>query len=170
MDLFLSAIDSPWGTLAFSWNAAGVTGLDLGSALDAFAQSERRRFPQHTLREEQNPKVAQRLVAYARGDLSAIDDLEVDLLGTAFQRRVWSELRRIGPGRTISYAELARRVGQPTAVRAVGGANGRNPVPLIVPCHRVIASDGTLGGYSAGLPLKQKLLAHEAAFASRPAA
>ena len=83
-------------------------------------------------------------------------------MGTPFQRRVWDELRRIPFGETISYAELARRVGQPGAARAVGSANGRNPIGLIIPCHRVIAADGGLGGYGAGLDRKRWLLRHEA--------
>ncbi|MDR3619773.1 MAG: methylated-DNA--[protein]-cysteine S-methyltransferase [Paludisphaera borealis] len=82
--------------------------------------------------------------------------------GTPFQRRVWEELGKIPYSETISYAELARRVGKPSAARAVGGANGRNPISVIVPCHRVIAADGTLGGYGGGLDRKLWLLQHEA--------
>ena len=81
--------------------------------------------------------------------------------GTAFQLAVWQELSRIPFGITISYAELARRIGKPTATRAVGAANGRNPIPIIVPCHRVIGADGSLTGYSGGLSIKRKLLALE---------
>lgn len=85
----------------------------------------------------------------------------VDPDGTPFRRRVWEELRRIPFGETISYIELARRIGNPKASRAVGGANCANPVCIIIPCHRVIAADGSLGGYSAGLGRKEKLLALE---------
>lgn len=85
--------------------------------------------------------------------------------GTRFQRRVWDELARIPYGETISYRELARRSGNPKASRAVGGANGRNPLPVIIPCHRVIAADGSLGGYSSGLERKRELLALEGALA-----
>ena len=85
-------------------------------------------------------------------------DVPLDLLGTPFQVEVWSALRRVPYGRTISYAELARRAGRPRAVRACGSANGANPVPLFVPCHRTIASDGTLGGFGGGLALKRRLL------------
>jgi O-6-methylguanine DNA methyltransferase len=88
-------------------------------------------------------------------------ELPLDLRGTPFQRAVWEALQEIPYGETRSYAEIARRVGQPNAVRAVGAANGANPVALIVPCHRVIASDGKLGGYGGGLALKGKLLAME---------
>jgi len=83
--------------------------------------------------------------------------------GTAFQRRVWDELTRIPHGTAISYATLAQRIGSPRAVRAVGAANGRNPIPVVVPCHRVVGADGTLTGFGGGLPLKRWLLAHEGA-------
>lgn len=88
-------------------------------------------------------------------------DLPLAAAGTEFQKRVWAELRRIPFGETISYAELARRIGQPKASRAVGRANGANPIAVIVPCHRVIGANGTLTGYAGGLDLKQKLLAWE---------
>lgn len=101
--------------------------------------------------------------AYFRGDLAAIDSLPVETAGTPFQRSVWRSLRRIKPGGTISYAELARRIGKPRAVRAAGLANGQNPISIVVPCHRVIGSDGSLTGYGGGLPRKQWLLEHEGA-------
>ncbi len=85
-------------------------------------------------------------------------DLPLAPDGTTFQLRVWDELRRIDYGETISYGELARRIGRPTASRAVGAANGRNPLAIVVPCHRVIGADGTLTGYGGGLPVKQALL------------
>ena len=88
-------------------------------------------------------------------------ELPLDLRGTAFQREVWEELLRIPYGETRSYAEVARAIGRPSAVRAVGTANGANPIPLIVPCHRVVATGGKLGGYGGGLPLKARLLALE---------
>ena len=84
-------------------------------------------------------------------------DLPTELDGTAFQREVWAELSRIPYGETISYGELARRVGRPNGPRAVGQANGRNPIPIIVPCHRVLASNG-IGGYGGGLRVKRALL------------
>lgn len=94
-------------------------------------------------------------------------DLPLAPAGTPFQRRVWDELRRIPYGETISYGELARRIGKPTASRAVGAANGRNPLAIVVPCHRVIGADGTLTGYGGGLPVKESLLAHEQGVAGR---
>jgi len=103
--------------------------------------------------------------AYFKGDLAAIDSLPVETAGTPFQRSVWQALRRIKSGGTISYAELARRIGKPSAVRAAGLANGQNPISIVVPCHRVIGSNGSLTGYGGGLPRKQWLLEHEGALA-----
>ncbi|MCC6990443.1 MAG: methylated-DNA--[protein]-cysteine S-methyltransferase [Acidobacteria bacterium] len=100
------------------------------------------------------------LKAYFAGRLRAFD-LAVDPAGTAFQTRVWTALREIPYGETISYGELARRIGDPKAVRAVGLANGANPVSIVIPCHRVIGANGTLVGYGGGLPIKRALLSLE---------
>lgn len=105
------------------------------------------------------------LAAYMRGDLLAIDELPVAAVGTEFQLRVWRALRTIPAGTTLSYGELAKRLGQPGASRAVGLANGANPIAVVVPCHRVIGASGKLTGYGGGLPVKEWLLRHEAAFA-----
>lgn len=107
--------------------------------------------------------VRQEVSAYFAGVPTDFSALTLDLRGTPFQLRVWQELRRIPWGQTISYGELARRVGNPKASRAVGQANAVNPIPLIIPCHRVIAADGGLGGYSSGLDRKRWLLRHEGA-------
>lgn len=111
-----------------------------------------------------------RILADARGQLDdwfrgvrTSFDLPLDLRGTPFQQRVWAELRAIPFGQTISYVELARRVGDAKAVRAVGAANGRNPIPLVVPCHRVIGANGSLVGFGGGLDRKRWLLRHEGA-------
>ncbi|HWU75714.1 MAG TPA: methylated-DNA--[protein]-cysteine S-methyltransferase, partial [Rhodanobacter sp.] len=88
-------------------------------------------------------------------------DMPLHPLGTPFQLEVWHELARIPYGTTLSYGEMARRIGQPKAVRAVGAANGRNPLPIVLPCHRVIGSDGSLTGFGGGLPIKRQLLAME---------
>ena len=105
--------------------------------------------------------VATLLRRYLAGDLAALDAIEADGPGTPFQRRVWAALRAIPAGTTVSYGELARRVGNPKAVRAVGAANGANPVAVVVPCHRVVAASGDLWGYGGGLGRKRWLLAHE---------
>ncbi len=105
-------------------------------------------------------KPARGLGAYFPGEL---EDFTVPLAprGTPFQQRVWSELLNIPYGETISYGELARRIGNPKASRAVGLANGSNPIPIMIPCHRVIGSNGKLTGYGGGLPIKEKLIALE---------
>jgi len=98
---------------------------------------------------------------YFAGELDAIDNLPVQTNGSPFQREVWRELRKIPCGTTISYGKLAERIGRPAAVRAVGLANGSNPVGVVVPCHRVIGSNGSLTGYGGGLERKRWLLDHE---------
>ena len=100
--------------------------------------------------------------AYFSGDTRALDSLTVATGGTAFQREVWAALRTIPVGETRSYGQLAAAIGRPSAVRAVGLANGANPVGVIVPCHRVVGANGTLTGYAGGLERKRWLLAHEA--------
>jgi methylated-DNA-[protein]-cysteine S-methyltransferase len=104
--------------------------------------------------------VREQLDAYFEGGLRAFE-LPLRMDGTPFQHLVWAGLRAIPYGETVSYAELARRIGRPGASRAVGSANGRNPISIVVPCHRVIAADGTLGGYGGGLERKDFLLQHE---------
>lgn len=101
------------------------------------------------------------LRAYFAGDLRAIDNVPVEAAGTPFQREVWQALRDIPCGTTVSYGELARRIGRPAAVRAVGLANGSNPIGVVVPCHRVIGSNGSLTGYGGGIERKRWLLHHE---------
>jgi methylated-DNA-[protein]-cysteine S-methyltransferase len=105
-------------------------------------------------------EIAEQVHAYFDGE-RRIFDLPLAPQGTAFQRAIWDELLKIPFGETISYVTLARRVGKPKASRAVGQANGANPIALIIPCHRVIGADGTLTGYGGGLPLKQALLDFE---------
>jgi methylated-DNA-[protein]-cysteine S-methyltransferase len=106
--------------------------------------------------------VCSALARYFAGEITVIDSLTCDGQGTDFQRQVWRALRDIPAGQTESYLGLATRIGKPAAVRAVGAANGANPIALVVPCHRVIGADGSLTGYGGGLPRKKWLLAHEA--------
>lgn len=101
------------------------------------------------------------LEAYFEGDVLAIEKLATLTRGTDFQRQVWAALREIPAGTTVSYGELANRIGRPAAVRAVGAANGANPIPVVVPCHRVIGADASLTGFGGGLERKRWLLAHE---------
>jgi methylated-DNA-[protein]-cysteine S-methyltransferase len=111
-------------------------------------------------------ETTRQLRAYFDGNLRDFD-LPLDMQGTVFQKRVWDELLRIPYGQTRSYMQVAVSVGAPQAVRAVGAANGANPVPIVVPCHRVIGSSGKLTGYGGGLPLKKRLLELEGTLAMR---
>jgi len=109
------------------------------------------------------PTLVAALDAYFAGDLAALDRLEVDPQGTPFQREAWAALRRIPAGETRTYAQQAAAIGRPSATRAVGTANGANPIPIVIPCHRVIGADGSLTGFGGGLERKRWLLAHERA-------
>ncbi|NYT24191.1 methylated-DNA--[protein]-cysteine S-methyltransferase [Alcaligenaceae bacterium] len=122
------------------------------------------------LRETRRPSAAtDTMRAYFGGDIAAIDGLDVAMGGTDFQRQVWAALRTIPHGSTLSYGELAARIGRPRAVRAVGLANGANPISVVIPCHRVIGGNGVLTGYGGGLHRKQWLLEHEHALPVRRA-
>jgi methylated-DNA-[protein]-cysteine S-methyltransferase len=107
--------------------------------------------------------VTDALAAYVEGDIGAVDTLATEAPGTAFQKDVWAALRAIPAGQTWSYRDLATYIGRPSAVRAVGLANGSNPISVVVPCHRVIGANGSLTGYGGGLPRKLWLLRHEGA-------
>jgi methylated-DNA-[protein]-cysteine S-methyltransferase len=114
------------------------------------------------LRPARNPHgLRDAMTRYFGGDIAAIDDLPVKTAGTAFQLRVWDALRKIPSGSPISYGQLAVEIDRPTAVRAVGLANGSNPIGIVVPCHRVIGANGSLTGYGGGLERKRWLLEHE---------
>lgn len=155
--------DSPIGLLRLASTTAGLAYVELphasGRGLDGWL---RRCLPDARRVEGFAPNRAaiRQIQEYLEGKRRSFD-LELDLHGTAFQLEVWSALRDIPYGETCSYAELACTVGRPTAVRAVGTANGANPLALVVPCHRVINTDGKLGGYAGGLELKARLLAME---------
>lgn len=107
-------------------------------------------------------EVREQLLQYFSGDRKGFD-LQVNPVGTPFQRKVWMALAKIPHGRTWSYGELAAKVGRPAAARAVGAASGRNPLPILLPCHRVVGSDGSLTGFGGGLTVKAWLLSHEGA-------
>lgn len=120
-----------------------------------------------TLHPAHNPHgLRDAITRYFAGDVAAIDAITVQTSGTAFQRSVWHELRKIPCGTPVSYGRLAERIARPKAVRAVGLANGSNPIGIVVPCHRVIGSDGSLTGYGGGLERKRWLLEHERKHAS----
>jgi methylated-DNA-[protein]-cysteine S-methyltransferase len=152
---FTVITDSPVGALRLTTSRAAVTGLtfvDGGQAENAEAEGPNPLMVREALAQ---------LGAYFAGTLKEFD-LPIEMVGgTPFQRRVWTELRAIPFGQTWSYAELARHIGRPKAVRAVGAANGANPICIIIPCHRVIGADGSLTGFGGGLGRKSWLLRHE---------
>ncbi len=163
--LTVSRLPTPIGTMVIVTDeAARLRALDW----DDYADRLQRLLGRHygtTIRQEPGdapPSVADPLKSYFAGRLAAIDAIPVKTGGTAFQRAVWRALRRIPAGQTTSYGALAAAIGRPRAVRAVGLANGANPIGLVVPCHRVIGADGSLTGYAGGLDRKRWLLAHEA--------
>ena len=153
-------IDTPVGPLRLLSDGERLTRLDFLS--DGVAPP--RAAPDAALDDAPFRAVIDEMEAYFAGALRAFS-VPLALGGTAFQVAVWEQLTRIPFGATTSYADIAARVGSPKGVRAVGQANGRNPIPIIVPCHRVITSDGKLGGWSGGLGQKQWLLDHERAHA-----
>jgi methylated-DNA-[protein]-cysteine S-methyltransferase len=148
--------DSPLGPLTLVASAAGLARLCFPGSDRAPAEATRAPLPE----------ITEQLDAYFAGELEAFD-VPMALHGTDFQKRVWDELTRIPFGETISYSELARRLGDLKLVRAVGTANGRNPISIIIPCHRVIGADGSLVGYGGGLERKEWLLEHEAVTSGR---
>ena len=145
------AMKSPIGTLTLVENEGALVGLYMEN--DTPPPAKQQSSP--LLKEAQR-----QLREYFAGERSTFD-LPLRLEGTAFQRAVWGALVKIPFGKTCSYADIARRVGRPKAVRAVGAANGANPIAVVIPCHRVIGADGSLTGYGGGLPRKKWLLAHE---------
>lgn len=162
MVLRLRVIDTPIGPLTVVGAGADVCLLHFGAVDDGVRSWLARWYPGAPIEAHADPAGAVgKLQAYFAGDLQAIDTIAVSMHGTPFQQRVWDFLRRIRSGRTASYADVARSIGSPTAVRAVGAANGANPVAVVVPCHRVIGTNGSLTGYGGGLDRKRWLLAHE---------
>jgi methylated-DNA-[protein]-cysteine S-methyltransferase len=179
VDLVTGSVDAPWGPIRLAASARGLVAIDQLVAEADFVERLRRRFgsPRITSAGEGDPDAARHLHdaasavrAWLDGDVAALRAIEVDLADRpAWDRQVLEAVRGIAPGTTASYGGVARMIGRPGAARAVGGAVGRNPVGLAIPCHRVIAGDGSLGGYGggtwggreAGLELKRQLLARE---------
>lgn len=148
-------LSTPLGPLVVAWRGAAVRSIRFGGAVEHGA-------PPASWRRVENAdhEITRQLRAYFAGELREFD-LEVDQEGTGFQRRVWKALLAIPFGETRSYGEIAAAIGRPGAARAVGAANGRNDVPIVVPCHRVIAADGRLHGYAGGIETKAALLGFE---------
>jgi methylated-DNA-[protein]-cysteine S-methyltransferase len=146
-------LDTPIGPLRLQFDSDGLHAVTIVRGQHADADSgtgPHERYPRKDAFER-----------YFDGNLDALAGLSVIMNGTEFQQRVWQTLRTIPSGTAISYMELAKRIGNSKAMRAVGSANGRNPLCIVVPCHRVISADGSLGGFSAGLDAKRWLLRHE---------
>ncbi len=157
MTTYYTRIESPIEPLLLASDGESLTSL--------FMVTQRHGpFFNDTWKQDNNAKpfaeARKQLAAYFAGELAEFD-LPLNMIGTEFQKTVWRELLNIPFGVTISYGELANRVGNPSASRAVGAANGRNPISIIVPCHRVIGSNGKLTGYGGGIERKEWLLAHE---------
>jgi methylated-DNA-[protein]-cysteine S-methyltransferase len=150
-----TTMDTPIGPLT-------VAGDERGIRLVQFVNGRRPRTPPEDWTQDKKPfgEVVRQLRLYFAGELTDFD-LPLVLDGTEFQLLVWRNLQKIPYGETVSYGQLAKRIGSPDAARAVGLANGSNPIPIIIPCHRVIGSNGDLTGFGGGLPIKKKLLALE---------
>jgi methylated-DNA-[protein]-cysteine S-methyltransferase len=155
MSLFFTYLPSPIGSLLLAADKTGLREI-------TFPKNGASASPQPDWIEDESvfADTIRELRAYFAGDLETFD-LPLAPQGTPFQQRVWNDLLNIPYGATISYGQLAKRIGNPNASRAVGLANGSNPIPIIIPCHRVIGSNGRLTGYGGGLPIKEKLLALE---------
>jgi len=161
---FVDSYKSPIGTNVMIADDSGALRLHyFDDAGESWRRSFKRRFGEAHLEPGRDRfGFVAALKDYFAGDIAILDTLKVAFFGTPFQNKVWKALRKIPGGTTTSYGALAKKIGEPTAVRAVGLANGSNPIGLIVPCHRVIGSDGSLTGYGGGLPRKKWLLEHEA--------
>jgi len=162
-ELRIGTVETPIGAFGAVWTPAGLARLTFPTEPLSNCEAWARRWePQaRVVRGSEGLKaLALELNEYLAGSRTAFS-LPLDLRGTEFQQAVWQALLRIGYGETWAYADVAAAIGRPAAVRAVGAAIGANPVPVVVPCHRVIGKDGSLTGFGGGLPLKQQLLALE---------
>jgi methylated-DNA-[protein]-cysteine S-methyltransferase len=167
--MFLSRalISTPLGDMLALASDAGLCALEFTGPRKRLTRLDARLarwFPPHEIADRDTPPIARTrawLAAYFAGDSAEADGLALDMRGGEFERRVWTALRRIPPGATTSYGAIARALGDHGASRAVGAANGANPIAIIVPCHRVIGASGSLTGYGGGLKRKQWLLDHE---------
>jgi O-6-methylguanine DNA methyltransferase len=165
-NIYYSSFDSPFLKKVFVASTdKGVCMVNFLRSENAFLRRLKERFPGEIIRDDQkNKEVLSQLRKYLKGELRRFN-CQLDMKGTPFQRKVWSALAKIPYGQTRSYKEIAKAIGHPKAFRAVGNANGSNSLPLILPCHRVIESNGGLGGFGHGLKVKRQLLDFEKAHA-----
>jgi methylated-DNA-[protein]-cysteine S-methyltransferase len=163
MHLRLEKYDSPVSPLLVVTDEEGnLRALEFADHESRMHRLLREHYREYQLEPGKAPRsIVSALDAFFAGELAAIEDLTVATEGTLFQRNVWRALREIPAGTTISYGQLAARLKRPSASRAVGAANGANPIAIVVPCHRVIGANGTLTGYGGGLPRKRWLIDHE---------
>lgn len=155
-----SCFKTSLGTVLVAATSKGLCSVKLGDDGARLRQLLAEEFSRAEIRETALPELRQKILSFIEGE-GNLSRLPLDLRGTVFQRRVWDELRRIPRGETRTYQEIARAIGAPAAVRAVGSACGANPVALVVPCHRAVRTDGGLGGYAWGVNRKKRLLALE---------
>jgi methylated-DNA-[protein]-cysteine S-methyltransferase len=168
MDLLLDRLPSPIGTITLVCGGGALRGVHFQGDEGWMRGWLGRQYGRYRLEPGTAPAAIRgRVEAYFDGDLEALDQVPVEIAGTPFQQMVWWALRTIPAGTTVTYGQLAARIGKPGSSRAVGMANGSNPVPIVVPCHRVIGANGTLTGYGGGLDRKRWLLAHERALPSQ---
>lgn len=158
----VTSVGSPLGRIVVATTGDGVHAIEFAESDDPGEWRFARRLADAEFaRGAGGGDVADLLKRYFDGDVAALADVPVAAAGTPFQRRVWAELRRIPAGETITYGRLAARLGRAGSARAVGAANGANPVAIAVPCHRVVGADGALTGYAGGVERKRRLLLHE---------
>jgi methylated-DNA-[protein]-cysteine S-methyltransferase len=179
MKIRYATLDTPVGPVAVAWKSDTIVAIHMEETKDRMGWGNRYRAvsPEKRMRAELSARFgdveleradanrgpAKKLARYFAGAVRAIDDLPVDPGGTPFQTKVWRRLRGIPAGETMTYGELAVSVGHPDGARAAGGAVGSNPIPIVIPCHRVIAANRTLNGFGGGLQRKRWLLRHEGA-------
>lgn len=162
MQLWISEHPSPLGTMLLVTDGVALRALDFHDYAERMHRLLRLHYGAYELtRSADGGEAAAAVQAYLDGDMAALGRVRVATGGTAFQRQVWAELRAVPPGTTTSYGQLAGRIGRGSASRAVGMANGANPVAIVVPCHRVIGANAQLTGYGGGLHRKRWLLEHE---------
>ena len=163
-ELCYDQLPSPIGTVLIACQGDALCALDYADYESRMVELLRARFGEVKLARRRDPNgIPARIKAYFDGDFTALDAIRTDAGGTGFQAKVWQALRSIPPGKTATYGEIASRLGSPRAARAVGMANSLNPIAIVVPCHRVVASNGRLTGYAGGLDRKRWLLNHESA-------
>jgi methylated-DNA-[protein]-cysteine S-methyltransferase len=158
----LAVVHTPIDALTLAAKDGRLCLLHFGAKDAGDRAALQRWYPGETIQRGADPAgAATALAKYFSGQLDALDSIALEMNGTPFQQRVWRALREVRPGHTASYSEIAERIGAPSAVRAVGAANGANPVAVVVPCHRIIGANGSLTGYGGGLRRKEWLLRHE---------